>query len=76
MGSLSANGWAWALPHYLPICLSPEAEYNQMETEWLIYSLGRSDEHEHDAMVRLSALSKPQIQTLDTFLLWLFALVE
>jgi hypothetical protein len=25
MSCLSARGWAWALPHYLPYCLTPAA---------------------------------------------------
>lgn len=40
MPCLSAVGWAWALPHYLRYCLTPEAEYNKMETEFLIYNFG------------------------------------
>jgi hypothetical protein len=71
MSCLSAAGWAWALPHYLPFCLTPEAEYNQMETEFLIYGLGPRDEHKTEAKERLSALSDPQIDCLKSFLGWL-----
>jgi hypothetical protein len=31
MSCLSAKGWAWALPHYLPFCLTPEAEYRTFQ---------------------------------------------
>jgi hypothetical protein len=41
MTCLSARGWSWALPHYLPFCLTPEAEYNRMETEFLISVVDR-----------------------------------
>jgi hypothetical protein len=71
MSCLSAKGWAWALPHYLPFCFTPEAEYNQMETEFLIYSLGPSDEYKNDTKVRLSALTPEQVRCLVHFLEWL-----
>jgi hypothetical protein len=71
MTCLSARGWSWALPHYLPYCLTPEAEYNQSETEYLIYNLGASDEYKNDAKERLSGLSKRQIICLKHFLGWL-----
>src|SRR5882724_12683182 len=53
MTCLSAKGWSWALPHYLPFCLTPEAEYNQMETEYLIYNLGPGDKYTDDTKARL-----------------------
>lgn len=71
MTCLSAKGWDWALPHYLPYCLTPEAEYNQSETEYLIYNLGTSDEYKSHAKERLSGLSKQQIVCLKHFLSWL-----
>lgn len=71
MCCLSSKGWAWALPHYLPFCLTPEAEYNQMETEFLIYNLGPSEEHRDEQRIRLSALTRPQIRCLALFLDWL-----
>jgi hypothetical protein len=71
MTGLSAKGWSWALPHYLPYCLTPEAEYNQSETEYLIYNLGPSDEFKDETKERLSGLSNQQIRCLKHFLDWL-----
>jgi hypothetical protein len=71
MSCLSAKGWLWALPHYLPFCLTPEAEYNRMETEFLIYNLGPGDKYADDTKVRLSALAAPQVRCLVHFLEWL-----
>jgi hypothetical protein len=71
MTCLSAMGWSWALPHYLPHCLTAEAEYNQSEIEYLVYNLGTSDEYKSDTKERLSGLSKQQIMCLKHFLSWL-----
>ena len=71
MSCLSAKGWAWALPHYLPFCLTPEAEYNQMETEFLIYNLAPGGKFEAETRDRLSALSRQQLTCLVHFLAWL-----
>jgi len=70
MTSLSAKGWQWFLPHYLRFCLSPEAEYNRLVTELLIYSLRPSPEFEQDTLLRLSLLDKEQINCLMHFLSW------
>lgn len=71
MTCLSAMGWDWVLPHYLPYCLTPEAEYNQSEIEYLVYNLGTSDEYKSETKVRLSGLSKQQVLCLKHFLSWL-----
>jgi hypothetical protein len=71
MSCLSAKGWAWALPYYLPFCLTPEAEYNQMETEFLIYNLVPKKEFEADTHAHLSALSRQQVECLIHFIQWL-----
>lgn len=71
MSCLSAEGWAWALPYYLPFCLTPEAEYNQMETEFLIYNLAPKKEFEADTRAHLSALSRQQVECLVHFIQWL-----
>jgi len=71
MSCLSAKGWAWALPHYLPFCLTAEAEHNQLETEFLIYNLGPREEFKEDQRARLSALNQSQIRCLALFLEWL-----
>ena len=71
MSCLSAKGWVWALPHYLPFCFTAEAAYNQMETAFLIYSLGPGAKYEDDMKVRLSALTPTQLCCLIHFLEWL-----
>jgi len=70
LSNLSAKGWQWILPHYLRFCLTPEAEYNRMETEFLIYSLSPLPEFEQDTLLRLSLLDKEQINCLMHFLSW------
>src|SRR5438552_11320798 len=67
MSCLSAEGWAWALPHYLPYCLTPEAEYNRMETEFLIYNLGCADQYKGNMKSQLSGLTERQIRCLISF---------
>ncbi len=70
MSQLSAKAWRWILPHYLKFCLTPEAEYNRMETEFLIYSLGPTLEFQKETLERLSNLNKAQIDCLIHFLEW------
>ncbi|MFI3158433.1 MAG: hypothetical protein QX199_20000 [Methylococcaceae bacterium] len=70
LSSLSAKGWRWVLPHYLRFCLTTEAEYNRMETEFLIYSLRPLLEFQKDTLLRLSLLDKDQINCLIHFLMW------
>ncbi|MDQ1814100.1 hypothetical protein RBA41_12360 [Massilia sp. CCM 9210] len=71
LSSLSAKGWAWALPHYLPFCLASEAGYNQTETEFLLYSLAPLEKFEAETRVHLSALSRLQVTCLVHFVEWL-----
>jgi hypothetical protein len=71
MTCLSAKGWSWLLPHYLPYCLTAEANYNQTETEFLIYNLGPKEESKKETWERLSGLSAAQITCLGHFLNWL-----
>ena len=73
MSHLSAKGWRWILPHYLRFCLTAEAEYNRMETEFLIYSLGPDLPFQRDTLQRLSLLTAVQIECLVHFLEWCFA---
>jgi len=70
MSCLSAKGWRWVLPSYLRYCLTDEARYNEMETEFLIYNLAPSDEYKADTLQRLSGLNKSQINCLIEFLNW------
>jgi len=70
MSHLSAKAWRWILPHYLRFCLTPEAEYNRMETEFLIYSLGPDLPFQRDTLQRLSLLTAVQIECLVHFLEW------
>lgn len=67
---LSAKGWRWILPHYLRFCLTPEAEYNRMETEFLIYNLGPDLKFQGDTTQRLALLASRQISCLIDFLRW------
>jgi hypothetical protein len=70
LSHLSAEGWRWILPHYLRFCLTAEAEYNRMETEFLIYNLGPDLEFQTDTTQRLSLLTTDQISCLIDFLAW------
>lgn len=70
MSHLSAKAWQWILPHYLRFCLTPEAEYNHMETEFLIYNLRPDLKFQKDTIQRLSFLNKKQIYCLMLFLEW------
>lgn len=71
MSCLSAKGWAWALPHYLPFCLTPEAEYNRMETDFLVYSLGPEEQYRQETRERMSLLNARQVKCLISFVEWL-----
>jgi hypothetical protein len=70
MSLLSAKAWRWILPHYLQFCLTPAAEYNQMETEFLIYNLRPDLQFQADTLQRLSILNKDQINCLIHFFEW------
>jgi hypothetical protein len=54
----------------LPFCLQQDTGYDPMETEFLIYSLAPSQEHEADARIELSGMSRQQLQCLVHFLEW------
>lgn len=70
MSNLSAKGWRWVLPSYLRYCLTDEAIYNRMETEFLIYNLAPEDKYKADTLKRLSGLNQNQINCLVEFLNW------
>ena len=70
MSCLSAQGWRWALPSYLLYCLTEEASYNQMETEFLIYNLAPELKYQLETKKRLSALNRDQLLCLVHFLEW------
>jgi hypothetical protein len=70
LSCLSADGWLWILRHYLKFCLTPEAEYNQMETEFLIYNLGPDEKFEEETLQRLSGLNQAQLNCIVHFLEW------
>ncbi len=72
LSTLSAKATCWILPHYLRFCLTPEAEYNRMETEFLIYALGPTEEFQEETLNRLSLLNQIQILCLIHFLEWCF----
>ncbi len=70
MSKLSAKAWQWVLPHYLRFCLTSEAQYNQMETEFLIYSLAPTWDYQAATLQRLSLLDASQIKCLIHFFEW------
>jgi hypothetical protein len=67
---LSAQGWRWVMPSYLKHCVTQDPNYDPMETEFLIYSLGPDQEHEEDAVKRLADFTQAQLQLLSHFLEW------
>lgn len=70
LSCLSTAGMKWILPHYLKFCLTPEAEYNQMETEFMIYHLGPALKFQEETMQQLSGLKQTQIDCIIHFLEW------
>ncbi len=70
MSCLSAQGWRWVLPSYLTHCVSVKTVSDDMETEFLIYNLGPSQQFQDETLERLSALNFPQIDCLIHFLEW------
>jgi hypothetical protein len=70
MSCLSAQGWRWVFPSYLRHCLAETTDYDNSETEFLIYNLGPAPEHEAETIQRLAALSDEQISCLIHFLDW------
>lgn len=73
MPYLSAEAWCWILPHYLRFCLTPEAEYNRMETEFLIYSLGPDLQLQAETVKQLSKFNAAQINCVLNFFEWCLA---
>ena len=65
------QGMGLALPHYLPYCLTPEAEYNKMETEFLIYNFGCADKYKDNMRTQLSCLTMRQLRCLILFIEYL-----
>ena len=70
MPHLSAKAWRWLLPNYLRFCLTDEAVYSRMETEFLIYNLGPDLRFQVETTQRLSGLSFDQVSCLVEFLEW------
>lgn len=70
LGCLSTAGLKWVLRDYLKFCLTPEAEYNTMETEFLIYHLGPDLKYQKETLQQLSGFSRNQIECLIHFLEW------
>ena len=68
MSKLSAKAWCWIFPHYLKYCLTPEAEFNRMETEFLIYALSPSPEFSQETFQRLSEFNNDQVNCVIDFL--------
>jgi hypothetical protein len=70
MSLLSAKAWQWLMPHYLRFCLTSEAAYNRMETEFLIYNLGPELKFQSGTLKRLSLFTARQAGCLIHFLQW------
>jgi hypothetical protein len=70
LSCLSATAWRWALPSYLRRCVTQDAEYDAVETEFLIYNLGPEESFKDETRLRLSALSEQQVRCLLHFLEW------
>ncbi len=70
MSCLSAQGWLWALPSYLRVCIAQEGDYDAMETEFLIYNFAPKEEHQEETRQRFSAFNRAQVQCLVHFLEW------
>lgn len=70
---LSSKALSWILPHYLRFCFTAEAEYNRMETEFLIYSLAPTLQFQRETLERLSTINKAQVDCLIFFLEWCLA---
>lgn len=68
----SAKALLWILPYYLRFCLTPEAAYSKMETEFLIYNLNPAPEFQQETLERFSKLNKVQVNCLIYFLEWCF----
>ena len=71
MSCLSAKAYLWITPHYLTFCLDSEAEYDMMETQFLIYNLSPNEEFKEDTLKRLSCFNRKQIDCLTHFMEWL-----
>jgi hypothetical protein len=71
LSHLSPSTWRWILPHYLRFCLTPIAEYNRMETEFLVYALSPEPEFVEVTWNKLSLLSEKQLACLVWFFEWL-----
>ena len=70
LSRLSAKAMQWILPHYLRYCLTAEAIYNGMETEFLIYSLRPGLQFQKETLQQLALLTSDQIRCLIHFLQW------
>lgn len=70
MSSLSADGWNWILPSYLRHCLSVENNYDDLETEFLIYNLGPDEKYIEETLLRLAVFNIEQVDCIVHFLEW------
>ena len=73
LSNLSAEFWYWIMPHYLRYCLTPEAEYQQVEIQFLIYALSPAQEFEVDTSKKLVLFNNEQLFCLIDFLEFLLA---
>jgi len=67
LSHFSAKGLRWLLPHYLRFCLTTEAEFTRMETEFFIFHFSPSAEFQTDVSEQLRGLDRDQINCLIHF---------
>jgi len=67
LSHLSPQAWLWLLPGYLRFCLTADALYSRVETEFLIYTLNPAPEFQKDTLLRLSLLDASQVACLIHF---------
>ncbi|MFZ6874081.1 DUF6714 family protein [Undibacterium sp. Di27W] len=70
LSCLSTAGLKWILPHYLKFCLTPEAEYSKLETEFMIYHLGPKLKFQQETKAQLAGFNPKQMSCLVHFLEW------
>ncbi|WP_198939337.1 DUF6714 family protein [Motiliproteus sp. MSK22-1] len=70
LSCLSSKGWLWVFPSYLRHCITKKNDYDDIETEFLIYALSPDLKYQKETLERLSGFSKPQLLCLLSFLEW------
>ena len=69
MSALSAKGTQWVLPSYLRIALRSKDPHDRIP-EFLIYTLGQTEEYAQETRLQLALLNTSQLNCLLTVLLY------